>query len=79
VGEMEIDINGHEIKLKHDAFSIDPYFITGRFECVIDIERDFERRSTNDLVLNLGKNKYEIYDFKLIEPHVTSDSLFFSY
>jgi hypothetical protein len=71
VGEMEIDINGlhlDEIELKHDAFSIDPYFITGRFECVIDIERDFERRNTNDLVLKLGKNEYEIYDFKLIEP-----------
>ena len=69
---MEIYINGlylDEIKLKHDAFSIDPYFITGRFECVIDIERVFERRNTNDLVLKLGKNKYEIYDFKLIEPH----------
>ena len=42
MGEMEIDINGlylDEIELKHDAFSIDPYFITGRFECVIDIER----------------------------------------
>jgi hypothetical protein len=75
--EMEIDINGlylDEIKLKHDAFSIDPYFITGRFECVIDIERDFERRNTNDLVLKLGKNKYEIYDFKLIEPHVTQSA-----
>ena len=58
MGEMEIDINGlhlDEIKLRHDAFSIDPYFITGRFECVIDIERDFERRNTNDLVLKLGK------------------------
>lgn len=74
VGEMEIDINGlhlDEIKLRHGAFCIDPYFITGRFECVIDIERDLERRNTNDLVLKLGKNKYEIYDFKLIEPHVT--------
>ena len=51
---MEIDINGlhlDEIKLRHDAFSIDPYFIIGRFECIIDIERDFERRNTNDLVL----------------------------
>lgn len=74
---MEIDINGlhlDEIKLKHDAFSIDSYFITGRFECVIEIERDFERRNTNDLVLKLGKNKYEIYDFKLIEPHVTQSA-----